>query len=418
MINLIASLHIPEGSGLKYLIYGLLRWIYNGIGSYGWAIIVFTILLRLIVLPLDFGNKYFTKKNAVKMAEFKDQDAELKKQFAEDPMKYMTARRQMFRQNGYNPMGSSLFMLTNVVLTLFIFITVFQCLSTVSSTNLNRQYKELGAVYIQYSQGENLDIESSAFREQINKTYGECNESFLWIHNIFRPDTWTSKKSSFSEFYSATKNMDLPIDEDAIIAGIDEEAVIAKLKANASAETKIKAIAKAKTDAIAEAKIEYIREMHKTVNANLVGDNKDGWNGYFILVIGSAVTMYFSTKVTMATQQKQKTEDTKKEIEVGYSLRKAKESERPSDIPQVDPEQIQKVMKFILPGIMVIFTFTSTAAFALYITAGAIIQTTFGIVINNLVGKILQKQQDAQNANKPKHPVINPHSRYFKKQYE
>lgn len=419
MINLIASLHIPKGSGLSSLIFGLLRWIYNGVHNYGVTIILFTVILRLIVLPMDFGNKYFSKKNAAKMAEFKDEDAELKKQYSTDPMKYMAARRQMYRKNGFNPAGTSIFMLANIILTLFIFFTVFSCLRTISSTNLNMQYRELGSVYIQYTQDQNLDTDSDAFRTQVNATYTEYNESFLWVHNIFRPDTWASKKPTLSEFYSATKNLDtLPIDEDAIAAEVDEAAVLAKLKPNASEAAKAKAIAKAKADAIADAKADYITQMHKTIVANLNAKNKNGWNGCFILIIAAAVTMYFSTQINMATMKKQKTEESKKEPEVSYSLRKTKESQGTDAVPQINPEQMQKIMKFMLPGVMIIATFSSNAAFALYITAGSVVQTTLGFGINFIVDRIMKKQEAIKKEKQPDHPVINPHSRYFKKQYE
>jgi len=376
-MTLLAAIQIPKAGGLNGLIYGLLGGIYDLVGNYGFAVILFTLVLRLIVLPMDFGNKYFTKRNAAKMAEFKDEDSALKQQFANNPMAYMTARREMYRRNGYNPMGSSLFMLANVVLTLFIFITVFSCLGSVSTLNINNQYKELSNIYIQYQQG---TIDEDDFKIQLDATYEQYNSSFLWVHNIFRPDTWASKTPDSAEFNKAISDNDLP-------------------------ET-------------ATDKAAYRNEMYKAIYTDNLAKTKTGWNGYFLLVILAAVTMYFSTTINMKTMQKKKAEESKKEVEVGYSIRKTRELQSDSAIPSIDPAQMGKIMKYVLPAIMVIVTLSSNAAFALYISMGAIIQTSLGFGINALVDVILKKQEAKAKADAPKHPVINPHSRYFKKKHD
>jgi len=378
-MNFIAAIQIPKAGGLNGLIYGLLGGIYDLVGNYGFAVILFTLALRLIVLPMDFGNKYFTKRNAAKMAEFKDEDNALKQQFGSNPMAYMTARREMYRRNGYNPMGSSLFMLVNVVLTLFIFITVFSCLGSVSTLNINNQYKELAEVYKTYETSDTLEVDSDEFRAEINKVYDEYNSSFLWVHNIFRPDTWASKTPTSAEFNKVIGDNDLPevTDKDA-----------------------------------------YRADMYKAIFTDNLNQTKTGWNGFFLLVILAAVTMYFSTTINMKTVQKKKAEESKKEIEVGYSIRKTRETQSDSAIPSIDPAQMGKIMRYILPGIMLIVTLSANAAFALYISMGAIIQTSLGFGVNAIVDQILKKQQAKAKADAPKHPVINPHSRYFKKKYE
>ena len=127
--------------------------------------------------------------------------------------------------------------------------------------------------------------------------------------------------------------------------------------------------------------------------------------------------MFFSTQVNMAQMQKKKDAETQKEIEVGYSIRKAKVTGGDPAIPQIDPAAMGKIMKYMLPAIMVIVTFGSTAAFALYIVTGAIIQTSMGYGINYLVDKIIARQEKAQKDSAPK-SVINPHTRYFKKEYK
>ena len=387
MFNLIASVIIPQGSGLRVLIYGLLRGVYNMVGNYGVAIILFTLFLRLIILPLDFLNKYFTKRNATKMAVFKNEDAELKKQYGTEPMKYMTARREMYRRNGYNPLLSSVFMMANMIITMIIFITVFGCLRTISAESLNNQYQELSKTYIQYDiSNDIMDGEefSESFITSINTTYEENNSSFLWVHNIFRSDTSTSKTPSLSEFSNATKD------------------IVAEHLGEASTTEQREA---------------YTKQMHETIITNLSSKNSSGWNGWFLLVILSGVTMYFSTQVNMAAMKKKKIAEATKEVEVSYSMRKTKEQSEQT-MPTIDPAAMMKYMKWIMPIMIVFFTFSSNAAFALYITMGAIVQTSLGLGVNLIIDKIIAKQEQKKKDAEPNHPVINPHTRYFKKKKE
>jgi YidC/Oxa1 family membrane protein insertase len=369
MLNLIASIQFPSGDNpLSSAILWFLELIYTGVGDYGLSLIIFTISIRVIILPLDFLNKYFTKRNAARTAEFKEEDDELKKQYGADPMKYMAARREMHRRNGHKPGPTMIIMVGNMLLTMALFITVFGCLNAVSTHNLNIQANELNAVYVRHETAGTLGTD--AFRVELNETYDIHNSSFLWVHNIFRPDT-----------PFATKNQGRGAFDAAVGNEVNSEA---------------------RYDAIFG-------------TGGLYSRNRSGPNGYLILVVLSAVTMFFSMQINMANQKKKKAAETQKQQEVGYSMRQAKAQTDPNAMPQIDPQKMMKYMKFMMPAMMIMFTFSSTAAFALYITIGALVQTTLGIGSNAIIGKLLKKQEDKRNADKPTHPVINPHSRYFKK---
>ena len=35
----------------------ILEWIFSWVGNYGWAVVIFTLLIRLVLLPLDIKSK-------------------------------------------------------------------------------------------------------------------------------------------------------------------------------------------------------------------------------------------------------------------------------------------------------------------------------------------------------------------------
>ena len=64
------------GTPLGYV----LQWMYDLFGSYGWALIVFTIAVRLCSFPLQIGQQ----KNTARMAAYKPMIDEIQKKYAKD----------------------------------------------------------------------------------------------------------------------------------------------------------------------------------------------------------------------------------------------------------------------------------------------------------------------------------------------
>ena len=45
----------------------LVRLMHQWIGNYGWTVVVFTVFLKLVLLPLDFWQRYSARKSSAKM---------------------------------------------------------------------------------------------------------------------------------------------------------------------------------------------------------------------------------------------------------------------------------------------------------------------------------------------------------------
>ena len=386
MQNLIAStIQFPPGSGIAGFVYWLLGGIYGGVGSYALAVILFTLTLRVFMLPLDFGNRYFQRKMNSKMADLRPQLNMLRAQYGNDQMAMYRAQQQLYKKAGLNQGGSCFFMITSLVLTAVLFIFVFQALQQIGNYNLNLQFQELQSIHQEFTTPGtpeyDLGLDSEEFQEAILTTFEQTRQGFLWVSNIFRPDTWTNSVLTFDQFYRATRNVSGSVfAEEGVTRGQIED--------------------------------QY------AVIFDVIRPEYGGWNGLLLLVVLAGVVTYFSAVLNAKLLKKNKpVTDNTEEAKPLYSMRETKFQENVNNqqMPQMDPEMMGKVLKYVMPAVMIMVTLNATAAMAIYIIVGSIFMTATMWAMNFLIDIII-KRQDARKKDQEVDPtIINPHAKYFKK---
>ena len=187
---------------------------------------------------------------------------------------------------------------------------------------------EEGKTYTEFK-GENTDDLSAEFirdiaRTRSKDTFRNENQRFLWVKNIFQPDSATAHpiEENWNEFitahsYDTTKGS---MDAD----GKDYEELIYKLD-----------------------------------------HEKNAPNGFYILVLLTALSSFLMQAVTSKSQKAQ------------------------MELQTVDGQgaQTQKIMKWMLPIMMAVFAFMYTAAFSIYIVLSSIISMATTLLINLIVDK-------------------------------
>ena len=93
----------------------IIKWLIAGIGSVGVGIIVFSLLLKLIVLPLDIYQRVVMRKQNNKMQENQAKMEKLQKQYANDKEKYNQKVMEMYRENGISMFSSCLPMILSMI---------------------------------------------------------------------------------------------------------------------------------------------------------------------------------------------------------------------------------------------------------------------------------------------------------------
>ena len=87
----------------------VMQWIYNLIPNYGWDIIIFTVLIRLLSIPLTLKQQ----KNMTRMSAFQPMILEIQKKYKDKPEKQQEELTRLQQDFGYNPTSGCLPMLLN-----------------------------------------------------------------------------------------------------------------------------------------------------------------------------------------------------------------------------------------------------------------------------------------------------------------
>ena len=179
---------------------GLWAWLINSIEngglSYGLTLILVTLIIKFVLLPADIFNKYSTKKNMVIQAKLKPELDALKKRYANNPQILNQKTTQLYKRENYSMGGTCASMLVYMVLTMVIFFTLLSTLNGMSAYKIQKEYDTLYNTYTTYVTENNIDTTNEEDLKQaqiaVSKKYNEIKEDFLWIKNLWRPDTSTS----------------------------------------------------------------------------------------------------------------------------------------------------------------------------------------------------------------------------------
>lgn len=120
-----------------------------GVGSVGVGIILFSLILKLIVLPFDVYQRVTMSKQNLKMAENKERMEKLQKQYANDKQMYNQKVTEIYKESGMSVCSSCLPMILSMVI-FFVAIGAFN-------------------TYSQYSNIENYNVMVKAYNEKMEE---------------------------------------------------------------------------------------------------------------------------------------------------------------------------------------------------------------------------------------------------------
>ena len=82
----------------------ILNAIYGVVGYYGIAIIIVTVLMRIIIFPLTLKQE----KSMKKMRELQPELEKIKEKYKDNPQEYQQKTAELYRESGVNPLGGCL----------------------------------------------------------------------------------------------------------------------------------------------------------------------------------------------------------------------------------------------------------------------------------------------------------------------
>ncbi len=87
----------------------VMEWIYKLLPSYGWDIIIFTLLINIVKIPLQLSQQ----KSTAKMAAFQPMMLEIQSKYKDKPEKQQEEMLKLQQDYGYNPTAGCVPMLLN-----------------------------------------------------------------------------------------------------------------------------------------------------------------------------------------------------------------------------------------------------------------------------------------------------------------
>ena len=144
-----------------------LKWIlieiHKVVQSYGWSIVIFTVLVKLALMPLDIKNR----KGMRKMAKIQPELNRLQKKYANDKQKLQQKQAELMKKEHYSPLSGCLPLLIQMP----ILFAMFGAMRALANEQVVAQ------VFTFLSGGEPV------------------YDGWLWVRNIWAPDSLFAAKA-------------------------------------------------------------------------------------------------------------------------------------------------------------------------------------------------------------------------------
>ena len=297
-------------SFLNSLLLTLIKALHSIINNYALTIIVFTILIKLVVMPLNLKSR----RSTMRMSSLAPKQKALQEKYKDDQEKLNQKIQELYRKEGVNPMGSCLPMLISMV----ILFAMFYALRTFANEQLVSQF-------LTFYHNPEIDPHTLV-------------EPFLWIKNLWMPD---SPFATYMPDVQSLRLVDFKVWND-VSAKLAAAGTIPEALNFAAASDLTTYITEVVTPFVNSATYApYIAPVAGLGNLNILGIVRfsiyQEGNGWFLLPLLSVVSQIFMQKLTMQNTQ-------------------------------MDPSQesSQKMMIYVMTFMSLYFCASYNSAFALY----------------------------------------------------
>lgn len=358
----------------------LINWIKSGIGNLGWTIILVTALIKLVTTPLEFWVKYNTKRQTLIQQKCAPQIAKLQKKFGNDRQTLQVQTQSLYKREGLDMRTGCIVMLINMIVSFTIFMTFYNDLKKVSAYEAINQYEQIEATYsesftqafVDYSSTDNFNT-----KEDVNDWFTSFNgmqdetEKNAEYEKMLPTITYATNIASQKavEFWNNNKKQSSWLWVQNIWVA-DSTA-----KAFPTYSTLQSMAGNTYKDYVAEINEEDYNKISSLIINNLEENSRTN-NGYFILPILAGLITYLSQLIS--------------------DLHNKLKNKKANQLAKTANDQMgnsMKIMKIVMPAIMVIFTLTASASFGLYILASNITSIVLGELTTLIIDALTKKKR-------------------------
>ncbi len=257
---------------LNSMLLTLIRALHTIINNYALTIIIFTVLIKLVIMPMNLKSR----RSTMRMTAVQPKAMALQEKYKDDQEKLGQKLQELYRQEGVSPMGGCLPM----ILSMVVLFAMFYALRTFANEQLARQF-------LTFYHHPEIDPNTLV-------------EPFLWIKNLWMPD------SPFATYLPDANSLRM-IDPD-VWNRVSAELAAAGTIPQALSLVDRKAVMTFVDEVVvpfvaSDVYAPYVAPVAGLGNLNILGlihfsIYKDG-NGLFLLPILSVVTQIIMQKLTM-----------------------------------------------------------------------------------------------------------------------
>ncbi len=217
--------------------HSIISWFASWIVNYGWAIIVFTIALKLVMSPLDIYQRISSKKQQKFQTAMQPELQAVQAKYANDKTKLNQETAKIYKKYNFSMGGMCLTMLLTMGLSMVVFFTLYSSLRSFGDTKLKQSFNKIDTVCETYMEGKTFETLTEGEEKELTILIKETHEkqkkenSWLWVKNVWKGDTNTTQFIDFETYSKGMSDAEKDLAEeryDFIVEAIDGE------KANAN----------------------------------------------------------------------------------------------------------------------------------------------------------------------------------------
>lgn len=106
------------------LLLTIMTWVQSGVGNWGWAIVITTLILKIVFLPFTLA----ASRSAKRMAKLNPLMQAMREKYKDNPQKIQSETLRLFKENKVNPLGGCI----PILITIPFFVGFFAMLQSAS----------------------------------------------------------------------------------------------------------------------------------------------------------------------------------------------------------------------------------------------------------------------------------------------
>lgn len=197
----------------------IIDWFGSWLINYGWTIVVFTICLKLVLIPVDVFQRISSTKQTRAMGALQPELDAINKKYAGDSQKINEETNKLYKKYNVNLGGMCLSMLLTLGVSLLVFLTLFGSIRAYGNDKLLETYRSLDDRYVAAqvecgAEGKTWEDMTEAQQETVlvavrdQYNLGKKQNSWLWVKNVWKPDTNTSQFIDLKTYLDSKSDWD------------------------------------------------------------------------------------------------------------------------------------------------------------------------------------------------------------------